>query len=111
LRGLYVEAVIAHVVAKTTPFTLSDARLLIELVRETAKALRERGVACRYGTEGEHNGTRLCIPSRWDAAARERHDVTCGHCPVFKDFAKDGEGGRSKRRAAVQPDPAPLTSD
>jgi hypothetical protein len=88
LRGLAVETVIAHLVAKSTPFTLSDARMLVELAAEALRSLREKGVYCRYGTEGEKNGKDLCIPGRWGDGDIAAHDRTCRHCPVFDDHLK-----------------------
>jgi len=84
VRGLLLESVIAHVVAKTTPFTLSDARLLAELVREAGKALSEKGILCPYGSDGLSDGKPVCIPGRWTARDRAMHEKTCRHCPVLK---------------------------
>lgn len=83
MRGLVLESVIAHVVAGTTPFTLSDARLLSELLREAGKALSKRGILCPYGADGLSRGKPVCIPGRWSARDLAMHDKTCRHCPVF----------------------------
>jgi hypothetical protein len=78
-----LETLLAHLVARTTPFTLSDARLLVELAGEASKALSVKGVLCPYGTDGEHRGKSLCIPGRWKDGDVAEHDRTCRHCPVF----------------------------
>ena len=85
MRGLLLESVIAHVVAKTTPFCLSDARLLCELVREAGKAISERGILCPYGSDGLSGGKPVCIPGRWTPRDLAAHDRTCRHCPVFQE--------------------------
>jgi hypothetical protein len=84
VRGLVLESVIAHVVAKATPFTLGDARLLAELLREAGKALSEKGILCPYGADGLSRGKPVCIPGRWTARDLAAHEKTCRHCPVFQ---------------------------
>jgi hypothetical protein len=79
-----LETLLAHLVARTTPFTLSDARLLVELAREASKALLVKGVLCPYGTDGTHRGKALCMPGRWKDGDLAEHDRTCRHCPVFR---------------------------
>lgn len=93
MRGLLVETVIAHVVARTTPFTLGDARLLAELAREAKEALFTKGVVCRWGTEGTHKGANVCIPSRWDAETLSRRNRSCRHCPVTTEIHRQRRAG------------------
>jgi len=93
VRGLLLESIIAHVVAKTTPFTLSDARLLAELVREAGKALSEKGILCPYGSDGLSNGKPVCIPGRWTARDLAMHEKICAHCPVIRQHqSNEGTG-------------------
>jgi len=84
VRGLLLETLLAHLAAKATPLTLSDATLLVELIKEAAKAVSAKGVVCRYGGEGAHKGANVCIPARWSDEDRASRRATCGHCPVFR---------------------------
>lgn len=93
MKGLPVETVIAHIVARTTPFTLGDARLLVELAREAKEALFAKGVVCRWGGEGTHKGANVCIPSRWDGGTLARRKRTCRHCPVLSEIHRQRRAG------------------
>ena len=76
-----LEAIIAQIIARATPLTQTDAKLLLEVSRAAMSAVSTHGVCCRYGAE-MHSGERVCIPSRWAEGARPSA-ATCGHCPVF----------------------------
>ena len=80
MRAL-LELLLARILARATPVTPADARLLVETAGAGWKLLCQKGVTCRFGGDGGG----LCVPGRWKDKDWASHDRTCGHCPVYRE--------------------------
>jgi len=79
-----LHAILAGLVAKATPLTFADAKVLAEVLDAGWRSLSNYGVQCVFAL-GESAGKSVCRPQAWrgnDWAYRAR---VCGRCPVFKE--------------------------